>query len=547
VVKPWRQWSERTRGAILVTSVFGVGMFAEARSSGYARAIAWLPDLGVGVSLALVGVALRMRDAGRVGSLIVLAGTAWFAGNFAGEATTWISWSAGHLSLLHRAILFFVVATFPLGRVRDHVERTVIVAAFAGVLVVDVARDAWWMIVWATGLFVLYLLLVRRRTGLPRAAGFQVLPVMAVFSATLVCVAAMMLALGTSPPPQVTVYVYEAGIVVTAVFLWMRQTAWRGQAVQVADAVVELTFGPSGNVRDLLSTALRDSGVDVVFAINGDHTVSWVDEVGRPAEPLSACGRAVVPIRVDGLTVAEVASNVDLEGFPGLLDGVESATRLAAAHARLRSELRSEADLLAASRLRLLSAADGQRAALAVQLEREAGQTLAQIRDLLDGIAPDICQEIDEAAHRSIGRLEGLESDFHSLAAGLGPVALSRGGLGVALQHLADDGNVEVELTCSGPVDGLSSTTATTLYFACAEGIANAVKHSMARRVEVALEVTTGFCTLNVADDGCGGTDISAGSGLRSLADRVGALGGQLRLDSPVGAGTRLTVELPAR
>lgn len=117
----------------------------------------------------------------------------------------------------------------------------------------------------------------------------------------------------------------------------------------------------------------------------------------------------------------------------------------------------------------------------------------------------------------------------------------------MALQQLADVGNVEVVLECSGPVDRLPSTIATTLYFASAEAIANAVKHSMATRVEVALEVTASCCALNVTDDGCGGADMSAGSGLQCLADRVGALGGQLRLESPPGAGTRLIVELPAR
>ena len=117
----------------------------------------------------------------------------------------------------------------------------------------------------------------------------------------------------------------------------------------------------------------------------------------------------------------------------------------------------------------------------------------------------------------------------------------------MALQQLADDGNVSVTLACIGPIDNVSSTVATTLYFACAEGIANAVKHSMAIRVEVTLEVTSSSCTLTVADDGCGGADMSAGSGLQSLADRVSAFGGRLRVMSRVGAGTRLTVELPAR
>ena len=48
-----------------------------------------------------------------------------------------------------------------------------------------------------------------------------------------------------------------------------------------------------------------------------------------------------------------------------------------------------------------------------------------------------------------------------------------------------------------------------------------------------------------MADDGAGGADFARGSGLRGLADRVEALGGALRVDSPPGAGTRLRAELP--
>ena len=347
--------------------------------------------------------------------------------------------------------------------------------------------------------------------------------------------------------PRIAVLTYQAGVIVTAVLLAVRMSEWRRGAVEVADAVVELTFGPAGNVRDLLSQALRDPTVEVAFAVVRNGATTWVDELGRSVAPLSATGRSVVPIKVDGRQVAAVASNVDFDGLPALLAAVESATRLAAEHARLRSNLRSEIDLLAASRLRLLSAADRERASLAEQLEQEAGRTLTQIRGFLEGIDAAGEHSVDEAFIRSIGRLEGLESDFHSLAAGLGPAVLSGGGLGMALQQLADDGNVSVTVACIGPIDGVSSTVATTLYFVCAEGIANAVKHSMATRVEVTLEVTSSSCTLYVADDGCGGADMSVGSGLQSLADRVSAFGGRLLVASPVGTGTRLTVELPAR
>ena len=542
----WRRWSERTRSTVLVALVLVVGVFAEWRLCGLAEPSAWLPDFMVGVVVALVGAVLRVRDDRRVGSLLVAAGIAWFAGNFAGEATAWVAWSAEHLRLIHRAILFQAMITFPLPRLRDRVERVVVVVAYAGVLVLGVARYEWWTIAWAIGMLVLCAGLIRRRTALLRSAGFQVLSVMAVFSAVLILVAVMLLSLGAAPAPRIAVVTYQAGLVLTALYLAIRVSEWRRRAVKVADAVVELTLGPASNVRDLLSHALRDSSVEISFAVSDGSATWWVDEVGRSVESLSAAGRSVVPILVDGRRVAEVASAVDFQGLPALLAAVESATRLAADHARLRSGLRREVDVLAASRLRLLTAADDQRAGLAEQLEREAGSSLAQIRSVLAGIAPGD-QAVDEAAERCGARLQSLEGDLGSLAAGLGPAALTGGGLRQALEQLAGDGSVAVTLVVDGAVDEVSLGTARTIYFVCSEAITNASKYSGAMCVRVALRSTAACMTLDIVDDGCGGAHLSTGSGLQNMADRVDALGGIFDLNSPLGAGTRLTVELPGQ
>ena len=83
------------------------------------------------------------------------------------------------------------------------------------------------------------------------------------------------------------------------------------------------------------------------------------------------------------------------------------------------------------------------------------------------------------------------------------------------------------------------------LYFTASEALANVVKHAEASAVTIAVSETDAAFELAVADDGRGGADAEAGSGLRGLADRVGALGGGLRVESPAGVGTRLTVRIP--
>ena len=80
----------------------------------------------------------------------------------------------------------------------------------------------------------------------------------------------------------------------------------------------------------------------------------------------------------------------------------------------------------------------------------------------------------------------------------------------------------------------------TTAYFVVAEALTNVVKYAGASHATVAVRLDGQQLEVEVRDDGVGGADASAGSGLRGLADRVSALHGTLRVESPRGAGTRV-------
>jgi signal transduction histidine kinase len=82
-------------------------------------------------------------------------------------------------------------------------------------------------------------------------------------------------------------------------------------------------------------------------------------------------------------------------------------------------------------------------------------------------------------------------------------------------------------------------------YYVVSEALANAGKHASATCTRVSIGRSGGVLRVQVADDGAGGADPAAGSGLTGLADRVAALGGTLRVTSPPGAGTVITAELP--
>jgi signal transduction histidine kinase len=82
-------------------------------------------------------------------------------------------------------------------------------------------------------------------------------------------------------------------------------------------------------------------------------------------------------------------------------------------------------------------------------------------------------------------------------------------------------------------------------YFVVSEALANVAKYAQATQASVTVRQVNGHVTVDVTDDGIGGADAQAGSGLRGLGDRVAALDGTFSLDSPAGRGTRLHVEIP--
>jgi signal transduction histidine kinase len=142
-----------------------------------------------------------------------------------------------------------------------------------------------------------------------------------------------------------------------------------------------------------------------------------------------------------------------------------------------------------------------------------------------------------------MAQLEDTSASLDDLSRGLHPPLLTAAGLTGALAELARQGNAEVRI--DGIPDHLPRDVEVTAYYVCAEGLANVAKHSEATSVLVTAGVSGGHLVLSVVDDGTGGASPRAGTGLRSVADRVEALGGRVTLESDPGRGTRLVAELP--
>jgi signal transduction histidine kinase len=94
------------------------------------------------------------------------------------------------------------------------------------------------------------------------------------------------------------------------------------------------------------------------------------------------------------------------------------------------------------------------------------------------------------------------------------------------------------------PADRLPAPIEATAYFVVAEALTNVAKHAGAASAAVAARVEDGTLRVEVRDDGVGGARPN-GSGLQGLCDRLAALDGRLRIESPVDGGTLVAAAIP--
>ncbi|MFB7939875.1 sensor domain-containing protein [Streptomyces sp. NPDC056049] len=162
---------------------------------------------------------------------------------------------------------------------------------------------------------------------------------------------------------------------------------------------------------------------------------------------------------------------------------------------------------------RLDAPPDGPLAGRLAQAQEEAGQVLAELRELIHGIHPQVL------------------ADY---------------GLGPALADAADRTAVPVDTDLDG-LPRLPAAVESAAYFTGREALANVDRHSGAARARLTGRHDGRVLVLTVEDDGRGGAGPAGGSGLTGLADRLAVLDGTLTITSPPGGPTVLRVEIPCR
>lgn len=211
------------------------------------------------------------------------------------------------------------------------------------------------------------------------------------------------------------------------------------------------------------------------------------------------------------------------------------------------AELARRVDVLEGSRARVVDAAEAERRRIERDLHDGAQQRLVSLAMNLGRARarydddPEAARVLLDEAHADA---KHALVELRDLARGLHPAVLTDRGLDAALSGLAGRSpvpvtlDVDVEPRCNPTIEAIA-------YFVVSEALANVAKHSGASRADIVARRASDRLRLTIRDDGVGGAVAHAGSGLAGLADRVGGVDGSLRIDSPVGGPTILTVELP--
>ena len=134
-------------------------------------------------------------------------------------------------------------------------------------------------------------------------------------------------------------------------------------------------------------------------------------------------------------------------------------------------------------------------------------------------------------------------AELRTVMEGIQPPVLADRGLVGAVEAVALDLAVPVTVTADVP-GRLQAPVESAVYFAVAECLANVVKHSRASRAWVRLVHDDDTLTVLVGDDGCGGADLGAGTGLLGVVRRLEVFDGTLTVDSPAGGPTQVTMEV---
>jgi signal transduction histidine kinase len=510
------------------------------------------------------------RPANGTGALMVAAGFAWFATRLSASDDDVLFTIGIALDALFPGLIGHLLVVFPAGRAQTAAERAIVAAIYVVVTVLQVPS-----LLFEEPDTPRNLLIVHSNQPLSDALDvMQLVAGVLVFSVSWIVIVRKLRA-GGAAQRRALVPVLVTGGVAFAVYAVSKAYDAAGDTSDALDRVSEVLVAtiPYGFLVGLLRTRLAHAAaVSELIARLGQAPgeeplrAALADALGDPSlalaywlpdserfvdargHPVEVSGPGWTEVEVQGRRIAAIAHDPALHEEPALVRTAGAAAALALENQRLAAELRARIEDLRASRARVVQAGDAERRRLERDLHDGAQSRLVALALKLRLARMNVPDGSEAAAllDESSAELQASLDELRELARGLHPVVLTDRGLAAAVRILASRAPVAVELLAL-PEERLPPPIEIAVYFVVAEALTNVAKYARASSATVSIAASGGRVTVEVSDDGVGGADVAAGSGLRGLSDRVAALDGRLDVHSPPGAGTRLRAEIPLR
>jgi signal transduction histidine kinase len=534
------------------------------------RVEVWLPLQTAGLAFLFCGTLLWLRRPGNgTGRLMTLLGTVWYFGDLQLVPHPWAYAIGFCFFYANTAVAGHLVLALPDGRLGRRYERRLVAVLYAAPVLTQIARfiteyppqpQGWgdprgaysvWAAVGSVTMLALAIavvvLLLRRWTAAGRAVRREYAPVWCILVGVAVAIGLANLVAIRHPGAQMAqnlALAYAYGMIVVPFALAAGLLRVSLARLRVAELIVRLQAATAPEqLRTAVAVALGDPELDILY--RAPDGTGYRDASGRVAEPRSGPGRHITAVGGSDHPAALLIHDAGLTRHRALVDAVVAAARLALDNARLLTHQRALLDEVSVSRARIVLATDVERRRIQRDLHDGVQHDLlalsmlvrrAQDR-LVNGESPD--GELGLAARR----LPELVHSVRSLAEGIHPPILAEQGLAAALETIAERAMLPVILDV--PTDRWPAQVERAAYYVITEALSNAHKHAAATHARIRVAESGGRLSVTVVDDGSGGADPGAGSGLDGLRDRAAALGGTLDVSSAAGAGTTITAELP--
>jgi signal transduction histidine kinase len=583
-------------GALTLAAVgaaFGLLTLAEARSApgGSFAGTSWVSavaELSAGWTLIAVGVVeIVRRPTSREGLLFSLAGIGWFFAdwNNPGLASP-VAFSFGLIVYaLAAPLVAHAALAYPKGSVDSRPGRSCLIIAYAGsglilgllpALFFDPGQQAcalcpdnlvqvgseprlvnaflraglllglgWMIAVLAVG--------ARRLRKAAPPLRWLLLPVLAPGGSYLLLVGADFVhswPRGTlsDDPFEYRLWLGEAALLVLMAFgvswTWIRDRRMRSAVVQlVMDAAQS---PPPGGLRDVFARMLGDTNLELAYPVGEPPRYVRADGLSASAGPGSEA--AVTPLVRGGRTVGVLRHRAGLLDDPGLVLEVAAAARLGIENERLHAAVLAHLDDLRTAQVRIVAAGDAERRRLERDLHDGAQQRLVGLSLALQLIRPKSrpsrARRLTSLIDHADGELRLAIDELRDLAHGIYPAVLADEGLAAAVETLADTSSIPI-IIGGLPSKRLPAPVETAVYFVIAEAseLIGALAGGDGAMVEATMDANV--LVVRITSDAVAGSGQPLQSALTDVADRIGALGGQLRVDQASGGEVTIQADIP--